>query len=140
MQKTLSYLFVATFALSSLVPNLALAQTAPTPVKTTVVPAVKKAVVAKKTTKKPAAKTVVISKATKPAVPAKPASGAIASVSAAAVSVPVMTCMQAVKKANTFCAKIAKGCSSTSVTPKCVAANNECEEKQNAALALCPAI
>ncbi len=65
-------------------------------------------------------------------------SGAVSSVSSSAVTVLNNTCMKAITSANVFCAKIAKGCPSWSTTEKCVAANQQCEGKQQEALALCP--
>ena len=51
---------------------------------------------------------------------------------------PPKNCIQAVLQANRECKVIAGGCYSSSVTPRCIAANQTCAEKQEAALALCP--
>lgn len=51
---------------------------------------------------------------------------------------PNAACMSAILRANTFCSKIAKGCSSQNKTEKCLAANEECEAHQEVALDLCP--
>lgn len=66
--------------------------------------------------------------------------GAIVAVASAAVTKPNLTCLQAMDVANKYCKKIAVGCASYSESPKCVEANKECDEQQQEALSLCPAI
>lgn len=63
----------------------------------------------------------------------------VSSVSSSATTNPTASCMGAIKNANKFCKKIARGCSSQNKTEKCVAANEQCEAQQQEALALCPA-
>ncbi|MFA6105328.1 MAG: SH3 domain-containing protein [Patescibacteria group bacterium] len=94
----------------------------------------------KKTTKTVAVVKPSIKVAAKPEV--EPEVKPVASVVPAAVSVssanPSAACFTAIKNANAYCKSISSGCPSYSKTDKCVAANAKCEERQVAALDLCP--
>lgn len=48
------------------------------------------------------------------------------------------SCLAAIRKANSYCLSVGRGCTSYSKTAKCVAANESCEVRQRAALSTCP--
>ncbi|MBI5729028.1 MAG: hypothetical protein HY983_02180 [Candidatus Magasanikbacteria bacterium] len=141
MKKTIISVIMAALLLAPLVTAFVEAK-APAPI-------VKQVVKTKNTKAKPVSKRLVIKPKTKKeaapvvitAAEATDSDGAAAaSVSSGAATNPTATCLRAIKKANTFCGKIARGCSSQSKTEKCVAANEQCEAEQQEALALCPAV
>jgi len=62
---------------------------------------------------------------------------AISPAAAAAKNAPA-GCLQAVLEANTYCKSVASGCPSWSTTPKCLEANQKCEDRQKIAFQQCP--
>lgn len=61
-----------------------------------------------------------------------------ATVTTASVKGAPAGCLDAVKAANAYCASIASGCPSYSTTPKCLEANQKCEDRQEIAFQQCP--
>jgi uncharacterized protein YgiM (DUF1202 family) len=53
-------------------------------------------------------------------------------------SKPTSSCMAAILSANNYCMKASAGCHSWSTSEKCLEANRSCDERQQAAMELCP--